>query len=179
MHYRISVILAAVMALIGLAVPAFASTNVPSTTSCFIGQSYGPYHIVTNDNHQGITYHGTGNQVTVTSSPGDSTLEVASCLDGVPDAYVIHNDAGNCLRMHDKSSGYAVYEETNCNLTNTDEAFILFAGTANNCSSCRLLANVNFFQKYLGVICPPDSGDNIYGQDNASGNCINWILEPK
>ena len=74
---------------------------------------------MTNDNHQGITYHGTGNQVTVTSSPGDSTLEVASCLDGVPDAYVIHNDAGNCLRMHDKSSGYAVYEETNCNLTDT------------------------------------------------------------
>jgi hypothetical protein len=181
MRYRIPLVLAGVMAVIGLSAPAalasapLASTDQlpPANTACSVGTTYGPYHIMTNDNNSvGITYHGAVNQATVTTSPGDSRLEVAQCVGGSP-IYVIHNAAGNCLRMHDASSGFGVYEQNGCDLSNTEEQFALEQGSN---SSLYTFENIGW-GLWLGVNCPATNNEGVIGVQNAPGNCLNWQLQ--
>jgi hypothetical protein len=177
MRYRIPLLLVAAAAVIGLSAPAaLASSDQPplsqASTTCSVGTTYGPYHVVSNDNtNVGITYHGTVNQVTLTTNTGDSRFEVATCVDGSP-FYVIHNAAGNCLRMHDKSSGYGVYEENGCELSNTLEQWGLYQGDSSN---TYLIENVGT-GLFMGVTCPAQNGSPVIGQSGDPGTCVNWQL---
>jgi len=184
MRYRIPVILVAVMALIGLSAPAALagpnlshlrparslslalSVDIPVT--CTNGRTYGPYHLMTNvDQSLGIHYPGPVNQAIVTSGPGDSYFY---CFHG---AYFIHNANGNCLRMHDASSGYAVFEQNGCDHSNGGEEWIPSHGTS---SGLRLFLNVQRL-RYLGVPCFILPGDGVFGYLDAPGNCVNWLPE--
>jgi len=182
MRYRIPVILVAVMALIGLSAPAaLAGPNLPHLrparslslalsipVNCTNGTTYGPYHLMTNVDHSlGLHYPGPGNQAIVTSNPGKSYFY---CNHGV---YAIHNANGNCLRMHDASSGYAVFEQSGCDYSNGGEEWIPYNGSS---SGLRLFQNVERL-KYMGVECFILSGDPVFGYPDAPGNCINWLPE--
>jgi hypothetical protein len=174
MRYRIPIILATATALIGLsASAAFAGPRQLTQASCS-GQTQPAYHIMANANKSaGITYHGEGNQATVTTSPGDSTLEWAGCAGSVA-VYVIHNDADNCLRMHDASSGYGIYEEENCELNNTEEWWVWSYDP-----NTELSQFYNYYWGlYLGVTCPASNGTGLRGQTGLSGTCTSWLLEP-
>jgi hypothetical protein len=186
MRYRIPLFLAAVAAVIGLSAPAaLASPAPPPETGCFpVGTTFGPYHLDTNDNasaHLGITYHGTVNQATITSSPGDTRFEVAACtvINGITvPIYVIHNSAsngGNCLRMHDNSVGFGVFEEPGCELGNADEQWILVYSNA--AGTHGTFANLGQGGKWLGVKCPASNNEGVIGVPNASGNCLTWLFE--
>lgn len=175
MRYRIPLILATVTALIGLsASAAFAGPRQLTPTTCTGGTSPA-YHVLSNANTSvGITYHGEGNQATVTTSPGDTKFEVAACIGSTP-IYVIHNDAGNCLRMHDASSNYGVYEEENCELNNTEEWWEEGFNPSNGLPQ---FYNIHW-GLYLGVTCPANPGSGLRGQTNLGGTCITWILHSR
>ena len=171
MRYRMPVILAAVMAVIGLSAPAALAGPLPSANNCPVGETSPPYHIVTNTNQSlGITYHGPGNQATITSSPGISRFEVAGCLSNGLAVWVIHNSSDNCLRMHDESSGYGIFEEDGCDLDNFSEQWVQ-------------VPNGGLFHyqnratgQFLGVSCPPDNGDGVIGLPNTPESCLDWQL---
>jgi hypothetical protein len=173
MRYRIPAVLIAVMALIGLSAPiAFAASSQPSAGGCTPGQTFGPFHIVPNDTSTdiGIGYHGPGNLITLTDGPGDSTLVCVSSAD----IYVIHNNAGNCIRMRDASNDYTVMEESGCTDAQKDDTnyqFQLFTGNGGF-----QFKNIHF-GRWLGVTCPPANGSIVLGQPNAAGNCVTWLLQ--
>jgi hypothetical protein len=170
MRYRILAILITLMAIAGLSAPAaFAASGPPLPSSCIVGDSYGSFHVMANAKQSlGITYHGPGNPVTVTSSPGDSTFV---CVVS-PSTYVIHNDAGNCFRMQDASNDFAIIEQTGCLDNNTNYQFQAFPHNGDY-----QFENVHF-QKWLGTAsCPPGNGTAVVGVPNAAGNCLTWLLQ--
>ena len=178
MRYRISAILVTLMALIGLSASAASAASVASAvpqaqlpTSCTQGQSYpstGSYHVLANANTSvGITYHGPGNLITVSSPPGDS---VFICVNS-PRTYIVRNASGHCFRMRDASNNYTVIEAPDCQNGNTNYQFQAFPF-----GSGFQFENVHF-GRWLGVNCPPVSGETVKGVLNAPGNCLTWILQ--
>jgi hypothetical protein len=130
----------------------------------------GPYHLKANAAPAlGLTYHGVGNQVTVTPSIGDTTLQ---CVQA-PDIYVLHNNAGNCIRITDASNDYNVIEESGCNTADTNyewEGFPVSQGHVQ-------FENLHFTNEWLGTEhCPPGNGDAVEGVPNQAGQCVTWIL---
>ena len=123
MRYRIPVILAAVMAIIGLSAPAaFASPHLQQGDTCTVGRTYGPFNFVSNDKPSlGLHYNGVGKPATVTTSPSDVYTK---CVVRSPATFVIRNAFGHCIRMHDASSNYIVVEENTCPTNNTNYQFI-------------------------------------------------------
>jgi len=159
----------ALLALIGLSAPAASASAAPHmrpAASCADGP--GPYHLEANSARSlGLTYHGAGNQVTVTPSIGDTTLECVG-----PDTYVLHNNAGNCIRMTDASNDYKVIEESGCNTSDTNYEWFGF----DQGSGVIQFENAHFGE-YLGTEhCIPGNGDGIEGVAPVTGQCINWVL---
>jgi hypothetical protein len=108
--------------------------------------------------------------VNITSSPGDSTLVCADSSGS--GTFYIQNNAGNCLRMHDASSHYAVIEETGCQRGNTNYEYRLqpMGGSGPLVG----FQNVHFKQ-WIGVVtCPGINGDQVVGQSGAAGSCVDW-----
>jgi hypothetical protein len=177
MRYRIPAILVAAVALIALSAPAaLAGANRLSASGagCPVGSIAGPYHIKTNDNPSaglGITYHGPVSQATITPSPGDSRLKVVACS-GVDNVFVIYNASGNCLRMHDQSSGYGVFEEDGCQDGNFSEQWI----ANQNGTSWQFLNRAD--GKWLGVTCPASNGEGLIGVPTTPDHCLSWHLDP-
>ncbi len=172
MRYRIAIILAAAMAVLGLSASgAFASTVPPGLTkvSCTAIDNFA-YHVLTNDNHTvGIDYQGTGSLTKVTTSPGDSTFD---CVGGGTDYLDIHNNAGNCIRMRDASNNYTMIEEVGCVPSNTNYEFQAWFDNATNRYEFQ---NIHF-NKWLAVNCPPENGSQVLGVNNVSGTCVKWQL---
>ena len=144
--------------------------------TCQVGKNYGPYHLMTNAfNSIGLTYNGEGRQATATSHPGDTYFHcIRSGPDGISAAYAIQNAYGNCLRMHDKSSGYAVYEEEGCSYSKTDEQWEPSRGTS---SGRRIFSNYGRLLLSMGINCVPLPPVTVSGYPNRPGNCVNWIPE--
>jgi len=154
------------MTIIGLSAPAtFASPHSPRLRNCSVGHHDGPFHLNLNGTTLGLTYHGPGNPMNITSSPGDSTL-VCAVSSGI---YYIRNNAGNCIRMRDASAGYSVLEESGCQLGNTNYEFLQIANNG-------LFSWENIhFKQFLGVIgCPGTNGDPVVGVQPVTGNCLAW-----
>ena len=157
-------------------VPAKGEVALPGlpVTDCQPGKNYGPYHLMTNaDSSIGIEYHGEGTQVNATSNPGDTYFY---CIrpGQLSSAYAIHNAAGNCLRMHDASSGYAVYEEEGCNYSNTEEQWEPSHGTS---SGRYIFSNFGRLLLSMGINCFPLPPVTVSGYPDQPGNCVNWIPE--
>ena len=178
MHYRIAVALATFMVLTSLTVPAASAAPQLPINSCTVGHDYGPYILLANDNQSlGIHFNGPGTQATVTDlfdTNGPSNLYF-KCVSGQSIIeYVIHNNNGNCLRMRNAANGYAVMEENGCNSTDLQERFVPHGPGADG--------SKNIFQddgegQWLGVICGVQDGWKVWGVRNASGTCLNWLLE--
>jgi hypothetical protein len=146
-----------------------ASAGAHSGAAIGCGEPPGPYHLETNANRTlGLTYHGVGNQVNVTPSIGDTTLQCAI----PPDIYVLHNNAGNCVRITDASNDYKVIEQSGCILDNANYEWELFP-VANGVQ----FENIHFPNEWLGTEhCDPGNGDGIEGVPNQAGQCVTWIL---
>lgn len=174
MRYRVSVIIIAVMALAGLAAPAAfaASVQLQLPVGCTVGNTYAmSSNIVVNANPPvGFTYHGVGNQVTLSSTPGNSSFVCVAS----PNTYVIRNAAGNCFRMRDASNNYAVIEQNGCQDDNASYQFQAF----DTGGGVYQFENVDFGQLLgvEGVFCGQGNG-NISGVPNSPGNCDAWIMQ--
>lgn len=170
MRYRILAILAALMTVIGLSASAAAAApRLSPVNGKYVKQIrplLGPYHLTTNDNPSvGITYPSPGNQATITTNPGNSHI---TRLGG--GFVTIHNDNGNCLRMRNASSSYAVMEEKGCNRRDNNEVYIwLVNGDLN------AFENVATHQ-FLGVSCPAKNGNKMWGVTGDPGTCFNWLI---
>jgi hypothetical protein len=73
--------------------------------------------------------------------------------------------------MHDRSSGYGVYEEPGCELKNSSEEWLAFYSDATHVQFANIATGLD-----LGVTCPATNGENIVGL-NPNGNCTTWIQE--
>lgn len=174
MRYRIAAVLVATMALTGLsaapATVAYASLYTRPAASC--GLAPGPYHLEANAaTSLGLTYHGVGNQLTVTSSIGDTTLE----CDVSPNIYVLHNDAGNCIRITDASNDFKVIEESGCSshLNDSNYQWEGFPEPNNRV----VFENMHFLSEWLGTEhCRPGNGDGVEGVTSGGGTCLTWVL---
>ena len=175
MRFRIAAVLVAVTALIGLsatvATVASASPHTRPAVSC--GLAPGPYHLEANAaTSLGLTYHGVGNQPTVTSSIGDTTLE----CDIPPNIYVLHNDAGNCIRITDASNDYNVIEESGCSNSQLNDSNYQWEGFPEN-NNRVVFENIHFPSQWLGTEhCPPRNGDGVEGVTGDGGTCPTWVL---
>lgn len=172
MRYRVPVIAIALLALIGIFAPAAsAGPNRRPAGGCQLGP--GPYHLKANAAKSlGLTYHGVGNQVTVTPNIGDTTLQ---CI-LAPNTYALHNAAGNCIRITDASNDYKVMEESGCSQASSDSNYQWFAFPNSNNNSV-ILENDHFLHEYLGTEhCVPGNGDGVEGVPDDSGQCLTWIL---
>jgi hypothetical protein len=155
------------MAVIGLTAPAaFAGPNLSPVNGNHIGATFGPFHFITNVNQSvGINYPGTGSQVIVTTSPGNSYIE---SVDG-GNVYVIHNSNGNCLRMRNGNNGFAVIEESGCTTSDNNERFTWLQ----NINNPQLYAFQNIATgRYLGVPCSAGNGSKVLGVTGAAGTCF-------
>ncbi|HZR49019.1 MAG TPA: RICIN domain-containing protein [Streptosporangiaceae bacterium] len=175
MRYRVSAIIIAVMVLAGLSAPAAFADQVQLQlpVGCTVGNTYDVSStIMVNANPSvGIAYHGVGNQVRVSNTPGDSSfICVAS-----PNTYVIRNAAGNCLRMRDASNNYAVVEENGCQNDNASDQFQANDGGDGsyqfvNVGSGRWLG-------IIGIHCTPGNDSLVSGVPNSPGNCDSWNMQ--
>jgi hypothetical protein len=152
-RYRIPVVLAALMTVIGLAAPAASASSQqapPGTGWTLVSEassSCNPCELVANvDQSLGITYPGTGDQATVTASPGNSYVEYANNTE-----VLIHNHNGNCLSMRDAANGHAVMEASGCQSDNRAQQFIEYT---NILGSVYAFENVDYAY-WLGVSCTP------------------------
>lgn len=175
MHYRVSAIIIAVMALAGLSVPAAfaASVQLLLPVGCTVGNTYDiSSNIVENsDPSAGFTYHGVGNPVTVSDTPGNSSFVCVAS----PNTYVIRNAAGNCFRMRDASNNYAVIEQNGCEDDNASYQFqaVDTGGGVyqfENAGSGRWLG-------IIGIHCTPGYDAALSGVPNSPGNCDSWSVK--
>jgi len=175
MHYRVSAIIIAVMAVAGLSAPAAfgAPVQLQLPVGCTVGKTYDiSSTIMVNANPSvGIAYHGVGNQVTVSSAPGDSSF---ICV-APPGTYVIRNAAGNCFRMRDASNDYSVIEQNGCQDDNTSYQF----QASDTGGGSYQFVNVAFGRRLgiIGIHCPPGNGSLVSGVPNSPGNCDSWIMQ--
>jgi hypothetical protein len=175
-RYRILGVFAAVMTVFGLAAPAASASSQstpPGTGWTLVSeapQSCNPCHLMANVDHSlGITYPGTGEQATVTTSPGSSTVEFVTNT-----KVLIHNNNGNCLEMRDAANGHAVMEESGCDSTNAAQQFNEYD---NGAGTLYAFNSVDYGNYWLGVSCTPHGGSPLWGVTDASGTCFNWVQQ--
>lgn len=172
MRYRILAVLAALMTVICLAEPAASASSQPAppgpgwTLVSEASSGCNPCHLMANVDHSlGVTYPGTGDQATVTASPGNTTAEFINNTE-----VIIHNNNGNCLSMRDAANGHAVMEASGCQSSNPAQQFALYSN---------LLGDLAFYNVdygyWLGVSCTPHSGSPLWGVTDASGTCYKWV----
>jgi Ricin-type beta-trefoil lectin domain-like len=169
MRYRILAIFGALTAILSLSAPAASGSSNLSSANPVPMALCDPCYFWANDNTSvGITYPGIGNQATVTTSPGNSTvMELSS-------GYVmIQNNNGNCLRMRDANNGYAVMEEEGCNSGDNNELFSTGYDIQGNYVYW-VFQNVAT-GRYLGVACGVQNGWKLWGESGASGTCYRWL----
>ena len=156
MHYRALPIVAVIMAILGLSAPA-ALAATPQA-------QHGPYHIMANSNHSvGIVYPGSGSDVYVSTSPGQSFVTYFKNHE-----WQIYNSGRNCLRMQDAHNGYTVLEEHGC--STSDESQLWYRYHANGLWQFENVAT----KQFLGVSCPAENGYGVRGVSESAGNCYNW-----
>lgn len=161
MPNRILIFFAALMAVIGLAAPA-------ASASSSVGTGCSPCHLMTNVNTSvGITYPGIGSQVTVTTSPGSSTVEWVNEAYGI---VVIHNNNGYCLKMRDAANGHAITEDFGCDTNDLAELFVMVQFSNGTYG----FASEDYSGYYLGVSCGAHNGSPLWGFQFVSGTCIGW-----
>lgn len=165
MRYRILAVLAALMVVIGLATPAASAStqSAPAVADSWSG------HLVANVDHSlGVTFPGTGHQATVTTSPGNTTIEFINATD-----VIIKNNNGNCLYMRDAANGHAVMEASGCNTSNPAQQWL----ESSNLNSQFAFQNVDYGY-YLGLSCTPSNGSPLWGVTGNTGTCFLWKGPP-
>jgi hypothetical protein len=170
-RYRILAVLATLATVIGLATPAASASSQSAppgpgwTLVTEASSGCNPCHLIANVDHSlGITYPGTGKQATVTTSPGNSTVEFINNTEAI-----IHNNNNNCLKMDDAANGHAVMEES-CQSGNAAQQFIPYVNGYGEYS----FENVDYGY-WVGVSCTPHSGSPVWGVADVSGTCDNWL----